>query len=103
MKENLLLLKNLLEFQKKKIYKYMTEISKKMYIDKLNHIVNKYNNIYHKIIKMKPVDVKACILTLIKKIITKVLNIKLVIMLEYETAKTFLQKNTFEIGLKRFL
>ena len=74
-----------------------------MYIDKLNDIVNKYNNTYHKIIKMKPVDVKACILTLIKKIITKVLNIKLVIMLEYETVKTFLQKNTFEIGLKRFL
>ena len=30
-----------------------------MYIDKLDHIVNKYNNTYHRTIKMKPVDVKS--------------------------------------------
>ena len=29
-----------------------------MYIDKLDHIVNEYNSTYHRIIKMKPVDVK---------------------------------------------
>ena len=29
-----------------------------MYIDKLNDIVNEYNNTYHRTIKMKPVDVK---------------------------------------------
>ena len=29
-----------------------------MYIDKLNDIVNKYNNTYHRTIKMKPIDVK---------------------------------------------
>ena len=29
-----------------------------MYIDKLNDIVNKYNNTYHRAIKMKPVDLK---------------------------------------------
>ena len=29
-----------------------------MYIDKLNDIVNKYINTYHRVIKMKPVDVK---------------------------------------------
>ena len=28
-----------------------------MYIDKLDDIVNKYNNSYHRTIKMKPVDV----------------------------------------------
>ena len=38
-----------------------TLISKNMYIDKLDHIFNKYNNVYHRIIKMKPVDVKPCI------------------------------------------
>ena len=43
---------------KNKIYKYMTSISKNVYIDKLDDIVKKYNNIYHKSIKMKPVDVK---------------------------------------------
>ena len=36
----------------------MTSISKKVYIDKLNDIVNEYNNTYHRTIKMKPVDVK---------------------------------------------
>ena len=41
-----------------KIYKYMTSISKNMYIDKLDDIVNEYNNTYHRTIKMKLVDVK---------------------------------------------
>ena len=43
---------------KKKIYKYMTAISKKIYIDKLDDILNEYNNTYHRTIKMKPVDIK---------------------------------------------
>ena len=30
-----------------------------MFIDKLDDIVNKYNNTYHSTIKMKPVDVKS--------------------------------------------
>ena len=37
----------------------MTLDSKNIYIDKLNDIVNTYSNTYHKIIKMKPVDVKS--------------------------------------------
>ena len=41
-----------------KIYKYMTSTSKNVYIDKLDDIVNKYNNAYHRTIKMKPLDVK---------------------------------------------
>ena len=43
---------------KNKIYKYMTAISKNVYIDKLNEKVNEYNNTYHTTIKMKPIDVK---------------------------------------------
>ena len=43
---------------KSKIYKYMTSISKNVYIEKLDDIVNKYNNTYHTTIKMKPTDVK---------------------------------------------
>ena len=43
---------------KGKIYKYMTSISKNAYIDKLNDIVDEYNNTYHTTIKMKPIDVK---------------------------------------------
>ena len=42
----------------KKKHKYMTSVSKKIYIDELDDIFNKYNNTYHNTIKMKPVDVK---------------------------------------------
>ena len=58
MKENLLLLKNLLELFITKIYKYMSSSSKNVYINKLDDIVDEYNNTYHRAIKMKPVDVK---------------------------------------------
>ena len=44
---------------KNKIYKYMTSISKSVYIDKLKSIINKYNNTYHSTIKMKPLDIKS--------------------------------------------
>ena len=43
---------------KNKIYKNMTLVSKNVHIDKLDDVVNKYNNTYHNTIKMKPVDVK---------------------------------------------
>ena len=36
----------------------MTAISKNVYIDKLDDIVNEYNNAYHRSIKTKPIDVK---------------------------------------------
>ena len=44
---------------KNKIYKYMTLISKIMYIDKLDDLVNKYNNTNHSTIKMKYFDVRS--------------------------------------------
>ena len=43
---------------KSKIYKYMTSISKNVYIDKLDDIVDEYNNTYRITIKRKPTDVK---------------------------------------------
>ena len=53
--------------------------------DKLDDIVDKHNNTHHSTNSMKPVYVKSStyILTLIKKIIRKMLNLKLVNMLEY--------------------
>ena len=42
-----------------KIYKHMTALSKNIYFDVLNDIVDKYNNTYHNTIKMKSVDVKS--------------------------------------------
>ena len=44
---------------KNKIYKYMTSMSKSVYIDKLDDIVNKHNNTYHRVNKRKPVNVKS--------------------------------------------
>ena len=36
----------------------MTSVSNNVYINKLDYIVNKYNNKYHSTIRMKPVGVK---------------------------------------------
>ena len=65
---------------KNKIYKYMTSVSKYVYIDKLDDIVNKQNNTHHSTIKMKPVNVKSSTYIYLKKIIRKILNLKLVIV-----------------------
>ena len=43
---------------KNKVYKHMTSISKNVYIDKLDVIVNEYNNTNHRTIKIKPTDFK---------------------------------------------
>ena len=43
---------------KSKIYKCITSVSKNVYIDKLDDIVDEYNNAYHTTIKMKPNNVK---------------------------------------------
>ena len=43
---------------KNKVYRYMTLTSKNIYTDKIDDIVNKYNNTYHRTIKIKSIDVK---------------------------------------------
>ena len=42
---------------KNRIYRYMTSLSKNVYIDKLDNKVNKYNSTYHKKIEVKPIGV----------------------------------------------
>ena len=44
---------------KNNIYKHMTAVSKNIYFDVLNDIVDKYNNTFHRTIGMKPTDVKS--------------------------------------------
>ena len=64
-----------------KIYKYMTSVSKNVYINKLDDIVTKSNNTYHSTIKMEPVNVKSSTyIDFDKKIIRKILNLKLLTM-----------------------
>ena len=63
----------------------------------LDDIVNKYNNTYHSTIKMKAVDLKSNTYIHVKKLITKILNLKLAILLKYQNVKIFLQKVTHSI------
>ena len=57
-RENLVVAEKFIRTLETKIRRYMTSISKNVYIDELDDIVNKYNNAYHRTVKMKPVDVK---------------------------------------------
>ena len=88
---------------KNKIYKFMTSISKNVYIEKLHDIIDKFNNTYHSIMKMKSADVKSSTyidFNVEKKM--KILHLKFVIMQQYQNTKTFLKKVTLQIGLKKF-
>ena len=89
---------------KNKIYKWMTLISKNVYIDKLDDIVNEYNNTYHRTTKMKPVDVKSGNYIEYNVNCTEK-NPKFQVgdHLRISKYKTFLQKDILEIGLKKFL
>ena len=42
---------------KNKIFKHVTAISKNIYFDVLDNIVNKYKNAVHRTIKIKPIEV----------------------------------------------
>ena len=41
------------------MYKYMTPVSKNLYIDNFDDAMHKNNNKYHRTIKVKPADVKS--------------------------------------------
>ena len=59
----------------------MTSMTKNVYTDKLDEIVNKYNNTYHSTIKLMPANVKVnTYVDFDKRITKKILNLKLVIM-----------------------
>ena len=89
---------------KNKIYKYVTAIPNNVYKDKLDDIVDEYNDIYHRTIKMKLVDVKEnTYIDFEKEVMIMILNLKFVIMLEFLNKKIFLLKDICQIGLKKFL
>ena len=58
-KGNSVIAQKFIRILKNKIYKYMTPVSKNVSINKLDAIVNKYNNTYHSPSKLKPVGVKS--------------------------------------------
>ena len=82
----------------------MTAISKNVYFDVLNGIVNKNNNRVHRTIKMKPIDITSDSYVITMKILIKnILNLKLVTMLEFQNTKISLLKDTPQITQKKFL
>ena len=61
---------------KNKICKYINSVPKNVFIDKLDDIVDKYNNTYRSTIKIKPVDVnQRHNLIPVRKFIIKILNL----------------------------
>ena len=87
-----------------KIFKHMTAIEQNIYFDVLHDIVNKYNNTVHRTIKMKPIDVTNDYHAKYDEHPNKkILNLKLVIMLEFQNIKIFLLKDILQIGQKNFL
>ena len=89
---------------KNKIFKHMTAISKNVYFDVLDDIVDKYNNTVHRTIKMMPIDVRDDSYAEYNQDFNKeILNLKLVTMLEFQNTKTFFLKDTLQIGRKKFL
>ena len=87
-----------------KIYKYTTAASKDVYIDKLNDIVNKYNNAYHRTIKLKPISLKdnIHILTLIKNLMINP-KFKIGDHVRISNIKRNLLTDILQIGMKKFL
>ena len=66
---------------KNRIFKHMTAVSKNIYFDGLHDIVNKYNNMVHRTIKMKPINVTSDSYAEYNEDSNKkILNLKLVIM-----------------------
>ena len=89
---------------KNKIFKLMTAISKNVYFDVLDDIFNKYNNIVHRTIKMKPIDVKDnTYVDLKEEVNDKDPKFKVGDRVRLSKYKIFLQKYAHQIGLKKFL
>ena len=92
---------------KSRVYKYMTSVSRNVYNDKWDDIVNRYNYTYYKTIKMKPVDVKDNTYIDFGKNVNnenpKFKNWWSCKNTKYQNTKWFLLKDILQIGLKKFL
>ena len=87
---------------KTKMHKHMTSISKNMYINELDDLVNEYNDAYHRIIKMKPVDVKGnTYIDSSKEVNDKDPKFKVGDHVRISKHKSILLKDTLQTGLKK--
>ena len=82
----------------------MNLVSKYGYIDKLDDMMNKYNNTYHSTIKMKPLEVSSGpYIGFDIENNVKIRHLKIMILEQYQKMKTFLQKVTFQTSVTKFL
>ena len=89
---------------KNEIYKYVTSISKNVYINKWDDIVHKYNSTCHSTIKMKPVDVKSnTYINSTKETNDEYPKFKIGGIVRISKFKSIFAKCLFQIGLKKFL
>ena len=89
---------------KSKIFRHMTAISKNVYFDVLDNIVNKCNNTVHRTIKMKPIDVTSNSYAEYNEDPNKKdPKFKFGDYVRIQNIKTFFLKDTLQIGQKRFL
>ena len=75
-------------------------MSKNVYIDKLDDIVNEYNSTYHRTIKMKPIDDKGNTYINIGK---EDLKFKVGDHVRISKYKNIFAEGVLQIGLKKFL
>ena len=89
---------------KNKIFKHMMAISKNVYFDVLDDIVNEYNNTVHRIIKTKPIDVTDDYYAEYNEISNKKdPKFKVDGNVRISKHKNTFAKDTLQIGLKKFL
>ena len=82
----------------------MTSVSKNVYIDELDDIVNEYNNAHHRTIKMKPIDVKDnTYIMSIKEDNDKHPKSKIGDHVRISNIKRNLLTDILQIGMKKFL
>ena len=90
---------------KNKIFKRMIAVSKNVYFDVLDDVVNKYNNTVHRSIKIdvrKPIDVTSDSYAEYNED-SNVTKPKFKVSDHVRISETFLLKYTHKIGLKKFL
>ena len=90
---------------KNKIFKHMTAISKNVYFEVLDDVVDKCNNTFHRTIKKNLLTLHLILmLNTMKNLLNlTILNLKLITTLEFQNIKTFLLKDTLQIDQKKFL
>ena len=94
---------NLIRTLKTKIFKHIKTVSKDADFNVLDNIVYKYNNIVHRSIKMKLINVTADSYAEYNEDSNEKDPKFKVIMLGFQNKKKFLIKDTLKVGLKKFL